>query len=93
MTYSEIISNMAARLESEINDANEYLDMAEAAEKLAGIEMNEELSTGLYGVAEDEFTHAEFIVEMIDCWHGSIPEETRQHFNELRCRYERCFCE
>lgn len=51
-----IYAELHEKLEEEIEDAHEYLDLAEKAEA-RGCEY---LATGLRNIARDEFTHAYF---------------------------------
>lgn len=71
----------------EVLDANKYCDMAKAAE-MAG---HEELASGLYMMAHDEYTHAKFIHDNLLDWGCEIPEKEMVHWHEMKERMERIF--
>lgn len=91
MKYEEIVKHMLTKLDEEISDADTYLNMAEAAMKMANTDMNERLVAGILDIAHDEYTHAEFICAMIEEYDGKVPEAQMAKFDALTKRIEPFF--
>lgn len=81
--YNHILTHLT----SEIDGANGYLDMAEAAEK-----MDEDgLAKYLYEMAKDEYSHAKFIKYFLEKKHVSIAQDTYTKYDELCTRMKSTF--
>lgn len=88
MKAEELSKHMSTHFSSEIDGANAYLDMAEKAEEMG----ENELMNGLLDMAEDEYSHAEFIKTIMDDKHVEIPAEMVHKFEELEKRMDSIFC-
>lgn len=72
---------------NEIHDTNKYCDMAHVAE-MEGIH---DFARGLYAMAHDEYTHADFIHDHLVDWGCEIPEKEMMKWHELKERIHRKF--
>lgn len=87
MTLPEIIDSLCEDFPDEVHDSNAYLDMAKSAKEMH----HYELAKGLYEMGFDEFTHANFIHEVL-VEHGvEIPYEQKEEWKSLEERIHRLF--
>lgn len=88
MTHEEISKHLLTKFAAEMEDASGYLKMAKMSEKLE----DPDLTAGLYEMAKDEFSHADFIKMFMDEKQVEIPEETKEKWTKLGQEfYELCF--
>lgn len=87
MTRDEIMKHLHTNFMEEVKDAEKYCDMAEAAESMERPDLYE----GLCEMANDEYTHAEFICMVMkqEGEHLTAEEETKWH--DLESRMESLF--
>lgn len=88
MTHDELTKHLQGKFAAEVTDADGYMTMAETAEK-AG---KEDLARGLYMMAKDEFTHADFIADTMKENGISATKESWEAFEVLKKRVEPLFC-
>lgn len=87
MTIEDAKSKFKNDFPDEIEDANAYFDMA----KLMEHEGQTSVAYGLYEMAKDEYTHAEFIRKYLIDAGIYIPSEQISMFDELEERICRKF--
>lgn len=87
ITINTIKDSFKEDFMDEIEDSNKYLDMAVAAEEMG----HERLAKGLYLMAYDEYTHADFIHDNLVDWGCEIPEKEMMMWHELKERIHRKF--
>lgn len=87
MTMQEIVHKLHENFSDEIADANEYLNMAESAERMEHHEMAE----GLAEIAKEEYTHAKFIHYVMKENGIMADTEDMKDWEELEARFRRMF--
>lgn len=87
MTIEDVKNKFKNDFPDEIEDANAYFDMA----KLMEHEGQTSVAHGLYEMAKDEYTHAEFIRKYLIDTGIYIPSEQISMFDELEERICRKF--
>lgn len=88
MTHDELTKYLQEKFTAEVTDADEYMTMAETAEKVG----KEDLARGLYMIAKDEFTHADFIADTMKEHGISATKDSWEAFEALKKRVEPLFC-
>lgn len=79
MTHDEIVKAMFDNFLEEIESSEKYAQMGECAKK-----MNDaDLADGLFEMAYDEYTHAEFIHDTIEEQGITIPETIKEKWMAL----------
>lgn len=87
MTHEEIVKHLQEKFTAEIKDADAYMNMAETAEKMG----KEDMARGLYMMAKDEFTHADFIADTMKEHGASATKESWAAFEALKTRMQPLF--
>lgn len=87
MTIEDVTSKFKEDFLDEITDANTYFDMAKAMEH----EGRTSVANGLYEMAKDEYTHAEFIRKHLIDNGVYIPTDQMNMFEALDERICRKF--
>lgn len=88
MTHDELAKYLQGKFTAEVTDADGYMTMAETAEKVG----KEDLARGLYMIAKDEFTHADFIADTMKEHCISATKDSWEAFEALKKRVEPLFC-
>lgn len=91
MTHEEILAHMQEKMDEELSYTDQYLNMVDSAMKMPESELNHKLITGIAEMAHDEYTHAEFICDMIEEFGGTVPAEKAKKMEEIYHRLERHF--
>lgn len=87
-SHVDIKKHLNDHFKAELADADGYFTMAENAEKMG----KEEMARGLYMMAKDELTHADFIAEQMKA-HGTMAdEESWEKFEQLKIKFKPLFC-
>lgn len=79
MTHDEIVKAMFDNFLEEIEDSEKYAQMGECAKKMG----SDDLADGLFEMAYDEYTHAQFIHETITEQGITVPETIAKKWTEL----------
>lgn len=87
MTKKEVLDELKQDFSEEMHDCNKYLDMAKAMRD----DHEGEMSEGLYLIAHDEFTHAEFIKKCLMEEGFAMTEDERQKWQDLKERHNHIF--
>lgn len=88
MTHEEISKHLQEKFANEVKDADGYMNMAEAAERMG----KEDLARGLYMMVKDEFSHADFIADVMKEQGTSATKDSWEAFEMLKKRVEPLFC-
>lgn len=87
MTKEEFTKHIVPHLSEEIEDACNYYDMAMNADKMD----NDYLTRGLIEMTKDEYSHAKFIMGIMDEMDIEIPPEEAKRWYELDKKMEKLF--
>lgn len=79
MTHDEIVKAMFDNFLEEIESSEKYIQMGECAKKMG----SDDLADGLFEMAYDEYTHAQFIHETITEQGITVPETITKKWTEL----------
>lgn len=88
MTHEEITKHLQEKFAGEVHGADGYLNMAEAAERMGKYELAE----GLYEMAKDEYSHADFIADTMKEHGVAASKEEWEAFEALTERIKPLFC-
>lgn len=88
MTHEEITKHLQENFSGEVHGADGYMKMAESAERMG----KEDLARGLYMMAKDEYTHADFIADTMKELGIAATKEDWEAFEELGERVKPLFC-
>ena len=88
MTHEEITKHLQEKFAGEVRGADGYMNMAEAAERMG----EESLAKGLYMMAKDEYSHADFIADTMKERGVAATQEDWEAFQKLTERVKPLFC-
>lgn len=87
MTKEELVTHMLNGLKEELHAAEGYMTMAESTKDRG----NPELTRGVLAMAQDELSHAEFIMMTMREYDAPIPSECHDKFHMLEHKLEQSF--